>query len=97
MARYLVTVKFGSGGNVVVAVEQAGGDPGELAVSVKSPPERGRANRELVRRLANHFGVPESSVRIVSGLASRKKIVEIFGLPEDDKGDTEKREGKGRE
>lgn len=85
MARYHVTVKFGSDGKVVV-VEQAEGGPGELAVSVRSPPERGRANRELVKRLAGHFGVPESSVRIVSGLASRKKIVEVFGLPENDKG-----------
>ena len=49
----------------------------EIAVSIKSPPERGRANRELVKKLADHFGVPESRVRIISGMASRKKLVDV--------------------
>lgn len=71
MPRYLVTVRFSADGRLEVA-----GD--EIAVSIKSPPERGRANRELVKRLAGHFGVAESAVRIVSGLASRKKVVDIL-------------------
>ena len=49
----------------------------EITISIKSQPERGKANRELVNRLSEYFGVSEASVRIVSGLASRKKIVEI--------------------
>jgi uncharacterized protein (TIGR00251 family) len=49
----------------------------EISVSIRSKPERGKANRELVKRLAGHFGVPESNIRILSGLASRKKLVEI--------------------
>jgi uncharacterized protein (TIGR00251 family) len=49
----------------------------EISISVKALPERGRANRELVKRLATHFGVEESRVRIVSGITSRKKIIEI--------------------
>ena len=53
-------------------------DGDEIAISIKSPPERGRANRELVKKLAGHFGVAESQVRIVAGLASRKKVVEIL-------------------
>lgn len=68
--RYLVTVRFSPDGKVEVA-----GD--EIAISIKSQPERGKANRELVKRLSQHFGVPEASIRIVAGLASRKKIVEI--------------------
>jgi uncharacterized protein (TIGR00251 family) len=63
--RYFVTVRFGRGG-----VEVAGD---EITAWVKSPPERGRANRELVQKLAQHFGVSEAEVKILSGLASRKK------------------------
>jgi uncharacterized protein (TIGR00251 family) len=70
MLRYRVSVRFTPDGQIEV-----NGD--EIAISIKSPPERGRANRELVKKLAEHFGVAESHVRIVSGLASRKKLVEI--------------------
>lgn len=49
----------------------------EYRVYVRSPPERGRANRELVWVLAKRFGVPTSRVRIVKGLTSRNKLVEI--------------------
>ncbi|AIF85134.1 hypothetical protein NTE_03100 [Candidatus Nitrososphaera evergladensis SR1] len=70
MKKYRVTVRFSADGRLEVA-----GD--EITVSIKSQPERGRANRELVRRLAEHFGVSEQDVRILSGLASRKKIVEV--------------------
>ncbi len=68
--RYLVAVRFSPDGTMSVA-----GD--EITISIKSQPERGKANRELVNRLSEYFGVSEASVRIVSGLASRKKIVEI--------------------
>lgn len=67
--RYFVTVRFGRGG-----IEVAGD---EITAWIKSPPERGRANRELMQKLAGHFGVSEAEVKILSGLASRKKIVEI--------------------
>lgn len=68
--RYFVAVRFSPDGTISVA-----GD--EITISIKSQPERGKANRELVKRLSEYFGVSEASVRIVSGLASRKKIVEI--------------------
>lgn len=68
--QYQVTVRFSADGRLEVAGN-------EISVSIKSKPERGRANRELVKRLAGHFGVPESNVRILSGLASRKKLVNV--------------------
>ncbi|MEO9294432.1 MAG: DUF167 domain-containing protein [Nitrososphaera sp.] len=67
--RYFVTVHFGRGGIKV------SGD--SVDIWIKSPPERGRANNELVQKLAEHFGVLESGVRIVSGAKSRKKVVEV--------------------
>ncbi len=48
-------------------------------VSVKEPPEDGKANEAIVRVLAKHFKVPKSQVRIISGQTSKKKVVEIGG------------------
>jgi uncharacterized protein (TIGR00251 family) len=67
---YSVRVEFNSGGEVTVE-----GD--EITVPIRSAPLRGRANAELVKKLARHFGVDQSSVRIVRGLTSRRKMVEI--------------------
>ncbi len=50
---------------------------GTLVAWLRSPPIEGRANHELMERLAEHFGVPRSRVRIRSGSASRLKLVEI--------------------
>jgi uncharacterized protein (TIGR00251 family) len=69
--RYSVFVRFSPDDKLEVS-------GGEIAISIKSKPERGRANRELVKKLASHFGVSEDRVRIVSGLQSRKKIVEVL-------------------
>jgi uncharacterized protein (TIGR00251 family) len=69
--RYSVSVTFGSDGRIDVS-------GAEITISIESPPERGKANRELVRKLAAHFGRGEDRIRIISGLASRKKIVQIL-------------------
>jgi uncharacterized protein len=46
-------------------------------VYVSSAPEKGKANKEVVRTLAKHLGVSRSSITIVSGLTSREKTVKI--------------------
>ncbi|MEW6222461.1 MAG: DUF167 domain-containing protein [Candidatus Hadarchaeota archaeon] len=48
-----------------------------IIIGLTSRPERGKANLELVKKLAKHFGIPSSNVRIVSGVKSRRKIVGI--------------------
>jgi len=50
----------------------------EILVGVMSQPQKGEANREVMKKIAKYFGVPTSSVRLVSGAASRKKIIEIL-------------------
>jgi uncharacterized protein (TIGR00251 family) len=52
---------------------------GELEVAVAAPPVEGKANEELVRILAEHFGVPKSSLSIERGAAGRSKLVR-FGV-----------------
>ena len=47
-------------------------------VSVKQPPEKGRANLAVTRILADYFNVSQSNIEIVSGSNSRLKIIEII-------------------
>jgi uncharacterized protein (TIGR00251 family) len=51
-----------------------------LVVKVNEPSKDGRANRAVIKVLAKHFGVPQDSVHIKSGLRSRNKIIEITDL-----------------
>lgn len=51
---------------------------GGLIAHVAAPPSEGRANRELLERLATHLGLPKSRLRIRSGASSRTKLVEIL-------------------
>lgn len=51
----------------------------KIVVGIKSRPEKGEANLELIKKLAKHFNVSTSQVKIVSGLKSRRKIVEVIG------------------
>jgi len=44
-------------------------------VKLKSPPEEGKANLELVKLLSKYFG---SEVKIKSGFSARRKIVQVF-------------------
>jgi len=46
-------------------------------VKVKELPKEGKANQAVVKLLAEHFGVPQSQVRILSGLKSRNKVIEV--------------------
>ena len=53
-------------------------------LSLAAPPVDGKANDECVRFIAELAGVPRSRVRIVKGLTSRLKVVEIEGVPQED-------------
>jgi hypothetical protein len=51
-----------------------------VKVDVASPPEKGKANDELIRFLADHVGIAKSRVRVVMGEFSRQKVVEFDGI-----------------
>ena len=80
--RFEVRVKTGARRT---AVSEAGTLPGfkgtypVLLVEVRARPIKGQANRAVLRALAEHFGMPISRVRIVAGLSSHRKIVELYG------------------
>ena len=46
-------------------------------VKVKEPPREGRANQAVIKLLAQHFGVSQGQVRILSGFKSKNKVVEV--------------------
>jgi len=49
-------------------------------LDLAAPPVDGKANEECVRFLAELAGVPKARVRIVTGAASRMKVVEVEGV-----------------
>jgi uncharacterized protein YggU (UPF0235/DUF167 family) len=61
---------------------------------VRSAPERGRANDEVSELLARALRLPARDVRVVSGHASRDKLVEIDGLTV---GEAERRLSSGKD
>ena len=50
----------------------------EISVGIKSKPQKGEANKELIKKLSKHFNVSQSQVKITSGEKSRKKLVQII-------------------
>jgi uncharacterized protein (TIGR00251 family) len=48
-----------------------------FTVKVKEPPKEGKANRAVIKLLAEHFGVPQKQVKILSGFRSKNKVVDI--------------------
>ena len=53
-------------------------------VDLAAPPVDGKANDECVRFLAETAGVARSRVRIVTGGASRLKVVEVEGVGQEE-------------
>ena len=52
-------------------------EDGILKVHLNSPPAEGRANKELIEVLAEHFKVKKSQIEIIRGLKSREKTIKI--------------------
>lgn len=48
-----------------------------VKIALRAPPSEGRANAELLKFLAGEFGTHPSSVSILSGISSRKKLIAI--------------------
>jgi len=53
-------------------------------LDLAAPPVDGKANEECIRFFAELAGVPRARVRIVTGLKSRMKVVEIEGIAQED-------------
>jgi hypothetical protein len=50
---------------------------GTFRVRVQAAPDRGRANREVIERLAEYLDIPPSRLKIVRGETSSSKWVKV--------------------
>ena len=73
----VITVKVKPNSRVS-ALEQSA--DGVWLARLKSPPVEGKANRELIEVVADHFRCPKSAVSIKSGASGRMKRVRIGSI-----------------
>ena len=52
-------------------------EDGTLKVRVKAAPEKGKANKEVIKLLAKKYGVKKSGIEIVSGKTEPIKLIKI--------------------
>ena len=48
-----------------------------LKLYIKSPPEKGKANKEIIEYLAEELAIPKSDIEITSGKTSQFKVVTL--------------------
>lgn len=52
-------------------------DDGTLKIAVNKPPEKGRANKELIKFIAKELNIDKDLVSITSGITARVKLLYI--------------------
>ena len=55
-------------------------EDGSLKIRLAAPPVDGKANRALIKLLADALNIPKTDVAIISGLQSRNKTISIEGM-----------------
>lgn len=53
---------------------------GTYKIRINESPEKGRANKSLLKYLSKIVGIPHTSFKIISGAGSRQKIIEVQGI-----------------
>ena len=72
MSEYKIIVKPGSSQEKIVE-----NTTGELIVYLRAKPHDGEANDALVKVLSKYFKVPKTTIKIIRGVHSRIKTIEI--------------------
>lgn len=55
-------------------------DDNHFIVWVKEPPFKGLANKAIIKVLSDYFLTRSDNIRMISGFASRNKLLEIKGI-----------------
>ncbi len=50
---------------------------GAVRVHTTTAPTDGKATADVIKMLAQHYGVPKTSIRLIRGATSRDKVFEI--------------------
>ena len=48
-----------------------------IKINISSPPEKGKANNELIKFLSKEFGVQKNNIKIISGGSNKLKLIKI--------------------
>ena len=48
-----------------------------IHIGLMANPVKGKANKELIKKLAKHFKVPSCNIKILAGYTSRTKLIEV--------------------
>jgi uncharacterized protein len=55
-----------------------------IEAKLKAPPEKGKANEELIKALSGLLKVPASSMTITSGATDSRKSIKVHGMSRED-------------
>ena len=69
-------------GAVVEEPGASGGTVRRLKIQVTAPPADGAANAAILKLLAKALSAPKTSLTLISGAASRHKVVHVAGDPD---------------
>jgi len=53
-------------------------DETHYQVYVTQPPEKGKANKQIIKLLADYFNVSLSKINIIAGEKRKEKVVELW-------------------
>jgi uncharacterized protein YggU (UPF0235/DUF167 family) len=70
---YTVKVKFDSLDKFVLDK-----DNNEIELSVSFVPLKGKANNEIIQKISNYFNIKSKNVKILRGVHSKTKVVDIM-------------------
>lgn len=74
-----VRVKPGSSRNAVLGIGDQGADEAALVIAVSAPPQDGKANDAVIQLLSKSWKIAKTRFDIVSGAASRIKLIAVMG------------------
>jgi len=76
---FSIHVKPGAGKNEITEIK-----PEYIKIKISAPPEKNKANTELINFLSKIFGINKIDIKIISGLNSKIKMVKINKYTKDE-------------
>ena len=74
MPQKILKIKVIPNSKVEKIVSQEGNN---LKIKLQAPAHEGKANQALIKFLSQHFKVPKSKIRLLSGEKSREKTIQL--------------------
>jgi hypothetical protein len=52
-------------------------DENNIKIHITTQPEKGKANKQVIKMLSKHFNVAKSDIKITAGELSSNKVIEV--------------------